>query len=187
MLLQLVSEPLVRWCRLPEGWALAIAGIIILLAIAGSGYLFGTQLASELQDVFSRADAATRTISDELHQSQLGRTALSHLEGESFSLTSFLSSLVTVSAHLLEAAIFTVAAGVYLAAQPAMYRKGAAQLFPPKRRAMVEDTIGDICRALRLWLLGQAIQMCLIGAITTAAVWLIGLPSPFAFIRSKAI
>jgi predicted PurR-regulated permease PerM len=180
MLLELVSEPLVRWCRLSEGLALAIAGVVILLAIAGSGYLFGTQLASELQDVFSRADAATKAITDELQHSQLGRMALSHLEGGSFSLTGFLGSLVTLSAHLLEAAIFAVAAGVYLAAQPALYRRGTAQLFPPKQRAFVEETIDDIGRALRLWLLGQAIQMCLVGALTTAAVSLIGLPSPLA-------
>src|SRR5690242_21699231 len=178
MLLQLVSEPLVRWCRLPEGLALAVAGLAILGAIAGCGYLFGTQLAAELQDVFSRADAATKTISDELQQSQLGRTALSHLRGGSFSLTDFAGSLAKLSAHLREATIFTIAAGVYLAAQTARYRKGAAQLFPPRHRAMVEQTIDDVGRALRLWLLGQAIQMCLIGAITTAAVWMIGLPSP---------
>jgi predicted PurR-regulated permease PerM len=180
MLLQLVSEPLVRWCRLSEGFALAIAGLIILLVIAGSGYLFGTHLTSELQDVFDRVDAATRTISGELQRSQLGRTALSHLKGGSFSLADFVGSLVKLSTHLLEATIFTVAAGVYLAAQPAMYRRGAAELFPSKHRAFVERTIDDVGRALRLWLLGQAIQMCLIAAITTAAVWLIGLPSPLA-------
>jgi predicted PurR-regulated permease PerM len=179
-LLQLASEPLVRWCRIGEGLALAIAGLAILLAIAGFGYLFGTQLASELQDVFNRADAATKAISDEMQHSQLGRTALSHLQGGNFSLTDFLGSVVNLSARLLEAAIFTVAAGVYLAAQPAMYRKGAAQLFPPRRRPIVEQTIDDIGRALRLWLLGQAIQMCVIGAVTTVAVWLIGLPSPLA-------
>ena len=83
MLLELVSEPLVR-SRLSEGPALAIAGFVILLAIAGSGYLFGTHLASELQDVFSRADTATRTITEALQRSELGRVALSHLEGALF-------------------------------------------------------------------------------------------------------
>ncbi len=180
MLLQLVSEPLVRWCRLSDGMALAIAGLIILLIVAGCGYLFGTQLTAELQDVFSRADAATKTISQELQHSQIGRTALSHLEGGSFSLADFVGSFVRLSAHLIEATIFTIAAGVYLAVQPAMYRRGASQLFPPVRRPAVEQTIEDIGRAVRLWLLGQIIQMCVIGAITTAAVWLIGLPSPLA-------
>ena len=45
---------------------------------------------------------------------------------------------------------------------------------------MVDETIVDIGRALRLWLLGQAIQMALIAALTTVAVWIIGLPSPLA-------
>ena len=53
-LLQLISEPSVRWCRLSEGFALAIAGPIILIAIAASGYLFGTQLTSKLQDYWFR-------------------------------------------------------------------------------------------------------------------------------------
>jgi predicted PurR-regulated permease PerM len=180
MLLQLASEPFVRWCRLPEALALAIAGGAILFAIGGFGYLFGTQLTSELQDVLSRVDSAIKTISDELQHSRLGQMALSHLGGGSFSVTDFLENLLKISAHLLEAVILTVAAGVYIALQPALYRRGAAQLFPSKRRPLVEETIDDIGRGLRLWLLGQAIQMCLIGVLSAIAVWLIGLPSPLA-------
>lgn len=180
IMLRLVSEPLVRWCRLSEGLAMTLAVALVLLAVVGSGYLFGTHLTFELQDVFSRADKAIRTITGELQHSQVGRLALAHLGGSNFSLTSFLGSLLTLSARLLEATILTVAAGVYLAAQPALYRKGAAYLLPPRQRQLAEQTIDDIARALRLWLLGQAIQMCLIGALSTAAVWLIGLPSPFA-------
>jgi hypothetical protein len=37
-----------------------------------------------------------------------------------------------VSARLLEAIIFTVAAGAYFAAQPEYYRKGANQLASPE-------------------------------------------------------
>lgn len=180
LLLGLIAEPFVRWCRLPEGVALAIAGLLVLLVIGGSGYLFGTHLTSELQDVFSRANTAIQSISDELHRSRLGQMVLSHLQGGNFSLTGFLGNFVTLSARLLEAAILTVAAGVYLAAQPDLYRKGTAKLFPLGRQALVEETLDDIGRALRLWLLGQAIQMCLIGVLTTGAVWLVGLPSPLA-------
>lgn len=180
MLLELVSEPFVRWCRVPAGLALALSGILVLVVIGGSVYLFGTQLTSELQDVVSRGDTAIKTITDTLQHSQLGKLVLSHLEGESFSLTGFFGSLLTLSARFLEALIIALAAGVYLAAQPALYRKGTACLFPPERRPVVEETIDDIGRALRLWLLGQAIQMCLIGALSTIAVWLIGLPSPLA-------
>jgi predicted PurR-regulated permease PerM len=47
-------------------------------------------------------------------------------------------------------------------------------------RVAADDALDAIGRALRLWLLGQAIQMLLVGALSTLAVWLIGLPSPLA-------
>ena len=34
--------------------------------------------------------------------------------------------------------------------------------------------------ALRLWLLGQLIEMVVIGALSMLAVWMIGVPSPLA-------
>ncbi|MGA7805968.1 AI-2E family transporter [Bradyrhizobium sp.] len=180
LLLDLVSDPFVRWCRLPRGAALALSGLLLLLAIGGAGFLFGTHLNSELQDVFHRADSAASGITDELHRTQLGRLLLSHLDGASFSLTYMASNVVQLSARFMEAVLFTVAAGVYLAVQPELYRKGAELLFPPSSRQLASETIDDLGRALRLWLLGQGIQMLLVGALSTFAVWLIGLPSPLA-------
>lgn len=180
MLLRLVSEPFVRWARLPAGAALAASGVLILVAIGGSGYLFGTQMTSELQDVMGRADTAITAISDWMRQSQLGQMVMSHIDGGSFSVTSFAGSILKLSAGLFEGIVFTVVAGAYLAVQPALYRQGARYLFPPRWRPEVEETMDDVGRALRLWLLGQGIQMLLIGVLSTIAVWLIGLPSPLA-------
>jgi predicted PurR-regulated permease PerM len=54
------------------------------------------------------------------------------------------------------------------------------QLVPKRYRANVYTTIYDVGEALRLWLLGQLMEMVLIGLLTTLVVWLIGLPSPLA-------
>jgi predicted PurR-regulated permease PerM len=179
-LLRLLSEPFVRWCRLPSSIGLAISGLLLLAVIGGFAFLFGTQMSSELEDVFRRANSATKSIADVLQHSQFGRLALSHMGGGSFSLTSIISDVLKLSAHFLEALIFVVFAGVYFAAQPDIYRKGACYLFPRPSRPMAEETLDDVGRALRLWLIGQLVQMCLIGLISTIAVWLIGLPSPLA-------
>src|ERR1051325_6367053 len=69
---------------------------------------------------------------------------------------------------------------IFFAAQPQVYVSGLIQLFPPSLHLRAEDTIQRIGRALRLWLLGQLIQMVLIGVLSTIAVLLIGLPSPWA-------
>jgi predicted PurR-regulated permease PerM len=53
-------------------------------------------------------------------------------------------------------------------------------MFPPRTRAYASKTIDDIAWALCRWLYGQLIEMVLVGVSSGVAVWLIGLPAPFA-------
>jgi predicted PurR-regulated permease PerM len=181
VLLRLVAEPFMRWGKLPETIALIVAGILVIAVVAGAGYLFGTQIDAEFTDVMKRASSGVTNIMKQLQASQTGRLILEHIQGgNGFSVTDVLSSIFTVSVRFLEAAVVTVIAGSYLAAQPQLYRSGLAKLFPRHLRKEANDTFEDIGLALRLWLIADIIQMVLIGALSTLAVWLIGLPSPLA-------
>jgi predicted PurR-regulated permease PerM len=180
VLLQLVSEPFTRWCKLPRALALAISGLIIFGAFGGAGYLFGTQIGSELQDVVSRADTAINDITTSMQKSEFGKMLLSHLAGGNLSLTAFVSSAFSVSTTFIGGAVITVIAGFYFAAEPDVYRSGLGRFFPKRLRAEVYETTGDIAAALRLWLIGQLIQMLVIGMVSAFAVWQIGLQSPLA-------
>jgi predicted PurR-regulated permease PerM len=53
-------------------------------------------------------------------------------------------------------------------------------MFPPRARAYASEMIDDIAWALRRWLLGQFIEMVLVGVSSGVAGWLIGLPTPIA-------
>jgi predicted PurR-regulated permease PerM len=128
-----------------------------------------------------RANSAVTHIMGQLQNSSSGKLILQHIQGgNGFSLPGMLSSIFTVSIRFLEAVVVTVIGGVYLAIQPRLYRGGFAQLFPRRLRKEANETIDDIGQALRLWLIADLIQMVLIGTLATAAVWLIGLPSPLA-------
>jgi predicted PurR-regulated permease PerM len=181
VLVRLVAEPFIRWCKLPESVGLIVAGILVVAVVAGAGYLFGTRIEAEFTDVMQRANSALTNITKRLQGSQTGQLILQHIKGgNSFSVTDLLSSVFTVSVRFLEAVVVTVIAGFYLAAQPQLYRSGLAQLFPLRLRKEANETFEDIGLALRLWLIADIIQMVLIGVLSTLAVWLIGLPSPFA-------
>jgi|SRR5579884_1341398 len=181
VLLRLLAEPFVRWCRLPQSVALILSGLVVIGAVLGIGYLFGTQIGGELGDVISRANVALTSLSADLKKSAIGRMVLAHIQGGGgVSLPEFAKSLFGVSASFLEGVVITVITGFYLAAQPQLYRKGLGMLFPRKWRAEANETFDDIGAGLRLWLIGALIQMLLIGLLTTGAVWLIGLPSPLA-------
>src|SRR5205814_419836 len=91
-----------------------------------------------------------------------------------------MTGLFSMSTSFLEALIIAIIAGVYLAVQPSLYRTGLCKMFPLRWRPNARETVEDVAMALRLWLLGQLLQMLLIGALSVFAVWLIGLPSPLA-------
>ena len=76
--------------------------------------------------------------------------------------------------------IVVMITGMYLAAQPQLYRDGLIRLFPRRVRSEAAETVDAIRMALRRWLIGQLIKMVLVGLLTSLAVWFIGLPSPFA-------
>lgn len=180
MLLRLGARPLVRWLSLPEPLALLLSGLLVLVIIGGSGYFFGTRIADELQDVVQRVNSANGSIQASLKGSDIGNFLLNHISGPDFSLASVLSGFLRLSTSFLEGLIIMVISGVYLAAQPRLYRDGLIWLFPPRAHARAAEIIDGIGEALRLWLLGQLIEMILIGVLSTLAVWIIGVPSPLA-------
>lgn len=179
VLLEVVSEPF-RWLRLPRGLALLCSGILILGVLVGVGYLLGTTTVSQLQEVVTRVQEAQSSLMRTLQSSEIGRMALSRMRGAELPLTEIFGRVFTVSANFLVGLVVVVFGGVYLAAQPELYRAGLTKLFPRDWRTEVEETIDTVARALRLWLLGQMIQMVIIGVLSGLAVWLIGLPSPLA-------
>jgi predicted PurR-regulated permease PerM len=180
MLLRLVAEPFMRWLRAPEVVALIVSGIIVLGIIAGTGYLFGSRISNEFQDVTARASSATAAIERNMQSTALGNYLLQHMISGSFSLSDVIPGFLKVSTTFLEAVIIVLISGIYLAAQPRHYRSGLIWLFPPSTHARAAEIFDGIAEALRLWLLGQIVEMILIGVLTTFAVWIIGVPSPLA-------
>jgi predicted PurR-regulated permease PerM len=180
MLLWLGAELIMRWLSVREGIALLLSGTLILIVLATVAALFGTQVTNELQDVIQRVESGAAGLQSYLEKSQIGKMVASHVTGDSFSLTSILTSLLQVSSNVIEGVVISLISGIYLAAQPRLYRDGLIQLFPPQDHAYARDRIDAIAGALRLWLIGQLIQMVLIGVLATAAVWALGVPSAIA-------
>ena len=180
MLLRLGAQPLMRWLALPQAVALLFSGLLILGVIAGTAYLFGSPISNEFQDVVRRTTSASAGIEKSLQATPAGNYLLNHMTGGNFSLAEMLPGFLKVSTSFLEGVIIVLISGAYLAAQPHLYRNGLIWLFPPSKHARAAEIFDGIAEALRLWLLGQLVEMLLIGALSTFAVWLIGVPSSLA-------
>jgi predicted PurR-regulated permease PerM len=180
MLLRLVAHPLMRRLSLPEPLALFLALTLLVVVVGGAGYLFDTRFAGQFPDVMARAGAASSTIEAKVRAAPIGNFLLSHISGASFSITDIVSKLLSMSTTFVEGALIMIISGIYLAAQPPLYRRGLIWMFPPSQHARVAEIFDEIGEALRLWLIGQLVEMILIGALSTLALWLIGVPSALA-------
>ncbi len=179
VLLHVVAWPF-RKIRLPRALALGIAGLLLLVVIGGVFYLFGSGMGKELQEMLRRAEAGQRQITELLQGSTLGQTVLSHVQGSTFSLPDLLAKVFRISASFLAGVAIAIVAGAFIAAQPELYGEGLSLLFPRPQRGTANETIDYLAGALRRWILGQFMEMALVGAMVGFAVWLIGLPSPYA-------
>ena len=100
MLLWLGAEPFMRWLPLPEGVALLLSGVLVLLVLGTTEILFGTPSQNELQDVIQRVGSGAAGLQSYLETSAFGKLIAGHITGSSFSLTSVAASLLSVNPTL---------------------------------------------------------------------------------------
>ena len=180
ILLHVASEPLQRWTPLPMWADLLIAGLIVLGLFGLAGWIFGSQLSAEFSDVWARVHTGVVQLQKLLQESQFGQFLLSRLNNASISVTGLFGTFVSTTIVAIETVIVILISAGYLASHPEVYRAGFVRLFSPRYQAWGNETLEDLGTALRYWLLGQLMQMVTIGLLSTLAVWLIGLPSPWA-------
>jgi predicted PurR-regulated permease PerM len=148
-------------------WSLAIAVVAILLAVAVVLFLFGRQMRAQLAQLASVLPPAVeyvlgefgvslRDLSQQL-PSMLGSGLPRELLGRA---ASFGLTVLGAFADL----VVVIVAGVFLAADPDLYKSGLVKLFPPSQHERVKSAAEASGTALRLWLKGQLVAMAIVGA-----------------------
>jgi predicted PurR-regulated permease PerM len=180
VILRAFADLLARWTPLPKRWTLTAAALIILMVMIGILVMFGAQIRGQIAIVSERLPAAIDSFT-----SQLGLGPVTHqlpdmLEGRGSSVVARLAGYGWALAGGLTDFLLVVVAGIYIAANPTVYRTGLVKLFPPSQHERVSSSLDAIGEALKLWLGAQLMAMIFVGLAVVIGVWLIGLPSPFA-------
>lgn len=178
-----LAEPIARITHLPERWALLAAILLVFVAIGLSSWLFGAQIGAQFTELQAMLPHAWRTFEAWLGTTAFGERLLTSARDWAPSGLGLVRNVGSVATATLGAAVnllLIVFAGIYLAAQPRIYRSGLLQLIPPGSRDAGADALSASGRALRSWLRAQLVGMAAIGVLTTSGLWLIGLPSALA-------
>ena len=175
-----IADPLSKHLRLPDPIAMLTSVLLIVAIFVGVGWLLGKQIAAQ-------TDALTQTLPEALGRVDqwLGSFGLSHpfqawfaqLHHSGGTLVSRFGNWLSTASNGLANFLIVLFGGIFLAAEPGFYRTGAIKLVPPARRGLVAEAMDESDRALRLWLKGQLIAMLVIGTMTAAGLWLLGVQS----------
>jgi len=162
-----------------EGLSVAIAIILVLGAIAGLAALFGNHVAEQVDALRETLPAAWQSFEQRVGDLGLGDQLRQLAAGVRQSSGSFanLSAAVMSIGNGIAEMLIVLFGGMYLAAQPRVYKSGAIKLVPSGKRPLVAEAMDESETALRLWLKGQLIAMVAVGLLTGIGLWLLGMPS----------
>jgi predicted PurR-regulated permease PerM len=170
---------------LPEGWALAAVVLGSVVALGLCGWLFGAQVSGQIDQLVQVVPQAWAGIKGQLQGYSWGRGVLETVQ--QFDPASVSGGVVREAGSLLMTVVgglgnvlLLVAGGVYLAAQPKLYRDGVVMLVPKHAEGLARDTLDTMGDALGKWLKGQFLAMVMVGAMVSLGLWLLGVPSALA-------
>jgi len=182
ILLRSIAGPVARHTPIPDPGAVALAALIIVALLVGFIFLLGTQIRAQGAALLERLPDLVQAVEDQLGVDVLGewlrRQQAQGVDGRDLvlGLAGFTTRAISAAAKLL----VVLAAGIYLALNPALYLNGIVKLVPPSQQAKARDTLSALGRALRLWLAGQLAAMAVVGILVTLGLTLLGIPSALA-------
>jgi predicted PurR-regulated permease PerM len=180
LLLIALADLLCKFVKLPRPVGLTIATLLVL-AIAGvTAWLFGAHLYGQFGDLLRNIKSGELFIRQYFEGSGAPDVADKVAEKGSSMLTALATQAFQLGLGFAIAMVVVGITGIYLAAQPKIYRWGIAALFHPLHRAKVLQVIELVERTVKFWLLGQIILMIIVGLLTYLALLALGIPNPIA-------
>lgn len=172
--------------KVPRPVAVALIVVLVLAALGLTGlFLYpilakqASQLAASLPDAFSQIMDRARALANRfgIHVgggsngvsaqtlARVARRVLGGLVGLFSGLTAFFTGLIVV--------LFVP---LYLAALPGPVVNWVVRLFPPEKREHTREVLAESRTSLLQWLAGRLFSMAVVGLLSTAALYLIGVP-----------
>ena len=170
---------------LPRHRSLRLAIVCIALTIVLVGFLttVGILAAGQVPELLETLEGQIETLNDAARERGLGLNpnggpdgALMEWLPDPSGLFGQVGAAFAKTFGVLGNVAIVVVLGVFLAAQPALYRDGLVRLVPVRSRERLRAVLDEIGRALRFWLIGQFVTMSIIGLIVWIALAAVGMP-----------
>lgn len=177
VLLRHLAALLGRRAALPAG--VSLAAVVLGLALLAVAFLasVGPPLADQFDQLWQSLPGAMASLRQYASRYSWARDLIE--AGGQPRVGTLLNLATGVAGTVFSAltdAIMMFVVAVFLAADPAPYRRGLLYLLPPARRPRGAEVLDALDLGLWHWIIGQSVTMLCVGAITTAGLLLLGIP-----------
>jgi predicted PurR-regulated permease PerM len=179
-LLRGFADAIERRTPLSGGWSLTAAVLVVVAVFAAFGWLFGMQLQTDLGAVARTLRQSWEELRATVAAFPGGKDVASAMRNARVPTDNLVPKLVDALSWVTTVAVDLVVVLfgiVFIAADPALYRRGLALLFPRRHRALADEALVDAGMALRQWVIGLFVVMLFIGVFCGFGLWLVGCPS----------
>ena len=163
-----------RWL----GLTLSVTGLFALFASAF--LLFGSQITNEFETIRATVPQAVQSVEQFLNQYGMGDKARELVETGSQDISRILSSaggFALAAGSGIADFVLVVVGAIFLASDPATYRRGLLMLMPARAEPTAARALDDSGKGLRGWMMGQAVSSLVVGALTWLGLELLGVPA----------
>jgi predicted PurR-regulated permease PerM len=177
------ADGLARLTRLPAGLMLAVVSLLILALITGAFWWIGPQLAQQGSDLVTSLSGEIDHLSQQYGSMPWGKTLLQHLSGSKPSAAQVSApafKVLGLTFGALGELVLVVITALYLAISPALYQRGMLRLIAIRHRPRALVIMRDVGRTMQRWLLGQMVDMVVVGVLTAIGLSILKVPVPLA-------
>jgi predicted PurR-regulated permease PerM len=178
-------------------WSLVSVGTLLLILIAGFGLLFGSQIASQFDELTQKLPQQISELRDTVREWPLGEQIVGsekgadsgfvenggnteNEEGEESTVPEGAGGMmleIGISfVNMLGNFVLIIMMGIFFAINPTIYQKGIALLFPKSKSERILEAFDTAGNALWHWLTGQLMAMIFVGVTVTIGLSIIGVP-----------
>ncbi|WP_084397460.1 AI-2E family transporter [Henriciella aquimarina] len=182
VLLRAIMDPLRAHTPMPAPLCLGISVLLVAGSLIGIGVFFAIKVAHQADQLLTILPERIDALQGELQSSEFGRmvSGFISLDDRSLNLTSGTPAFLASAFGGTVSLIVVLAGGLYLSANPALYRDGLVALIPANQQARFRHALNASGRALNGWLIAQLMSMTVVGILTWLGLTLVGVPAATA-------
>lgn len=171
-----------RLTGMPRWLALTLVALGLAAICLGVIYWAGPSFVQEGVQLWHQLAKQVGTWQQKYGQTSWGKfvmNGLGSIGGSGSSIARSATSLVTRFVGAIAAIVIVIVVALYFAASPMLYANGLVHLVPMSYRPRAREILAKAGHTLQWWLLGQAIDMLVVGVLSGVGLALLGVPLAF--------